>query len=168
MLIRQATTEDYKGLCAILDEVDALHQTALPHLFRDPGGPARSRAYIASIVEDKNACLWIAEHEEQIIGILHITIRETHDIPILVPRRYAAISTIAVSHAHRRKGIGRALLETAEHWARAKNATQIELHVWEFNEGARAFYEALGYRTASRRMWRRLSTQEASIKPDNP
>ena len=124
--------------------------------------------HIASIVEDENACLWIAEHEEQTIGILEIAIRETRDIPILVPRRYAAISTIAVSQAHRGKGIGRALPETAEHWARARNATQIELHVWEFNEGARAFYEALGYRTASRRLSRRLLSQETSIKPDSP
>ena len=168
MLIRQATTEDYRGLCAILDEVDALHQTALPHVFRDPGGSARPRPYIASIVEDENACLWVAEHDEQILGILKIAIEETRDIPILVPRRYAAISTIVVSQAHRRKGIGRALLEKAEHWAQAKHATEIELHVWEFNEGARAFYEALGYRTTSRRMSRRPPIREASIAPDNP
>ena len=57
MLIRQATMEDYPELCAVLDEVDAQHREALPQVFRDPGDVARSRAYIASIVEDETpAC----------------------------------------------------------------------------------------------------------------
>ena len=168
MRIRPATREDYLGLCAVLDEVDALHQKALPDIFLDPGGPVRSRAYIASIVEDENACLWVAEHEDQIVGVLKIAVRETRDIPILVPRRYAEISTLAVSRTHRRRGIGTALLSAAEHWALDKHVTQIELHVWEFNEGARAFYEDVGYQTASRKLCRRLPGRGASIEPDSP
>ena len=68
MLIRQATMEDYAALCTVLDEADALHIEALPHIFRHPGDPARSRDYIASIVEDPNACFWVAETEGAIVG----------------------------------------------------------------------------------------------------
>jgi len=167
-MIRQATMEDYDGLCAVLDQVDAQHRKALPQVFRDPGEPARSRAYIASIVEDENACLWIAEREEQIIGMLHVSIRETRDNPILVPRRYAVIENLAVAAGHRRKGIASALMQAANRWALGKGIRQIELHVWEFNEGARAFYTKRGYRTASRRLWRDLAAAHKPTGPDNP
>lgn len=161
MLIRLATMDDYRGLCAVLDEVDALHQRALPQVFRDPGGSARSREYIASIVADETACLWVAEEEGQIVGILHISIRQTRDdIPILVPRRYAVIENVAVVRKRRRQRIGRALIERAERWASEQGIDQIELHVWEFNEQARAFYEALGYQTASRRLWTSLGGEK--------
>jgi len=160
--------DDYDGLCALFDEVDALHREALPQVFRDPGGVARSRAYLASILEDENACLWVAEQRREIVGLLHISIRETRDIPILVPRRYAIVENLAVSQAYRRRGIGNALLRAAERWALDKKAAQVELHVWEFNEGARAFYEMMGYGTASRRLWRPLSRHRNSLRPDSP
>jgi ribosomal protein S18 acetylase RimI-like enzyme len=167
MLIRQATVMDYAGICAVLSEVDALHREALPQVFRDPGTVVRSRAYIASIVEDENAGLWVAEDEGQIVGLLNVSARETRDLPILVPRRYAVIENLAVAAAYRRRGIGRALMQVADDWALAKGIEQVELHVYEFNEGARAFYEALGYQTASRNMWRDLAVREISSEPDS-
>jgi ribosomal protein S18 acetylase RimI-like enzyme len=50
-----------------------------------------------------------------------------------------------VAASHRRRGIGRALLEAAEEWARAVGVKKIELHVFPYNEGAIALYEQLGY-----------------------
>ena len=44
----------------------------------------------------------------------------------------------------------------AEAWARNHGAERLHLNVWEFNEGAIAFYEALCYTTFSRNMWRQL------------
>jgi ribosomal protein S18 acetylase RimI-like enzyme len=150
--IRQATTDDYDALCAILNEADALHSRALPHIFRAPNGPARSRDYIASIIEDAHSALWVAERAQQLVGVLLASIRDARDTPILVPRRSAVVTDIAVLEAHRRTGIGQALMRAAEEWAILQGADEIQLHVWEFNQGARRFYDALGFCTASRMM----------------
>ena len=40
--IRPAVLEDYEALCAIFGQVDALHCEALPQVFQEPDGPARS------------------------------------------------------------------------------------------------------------------------------
>ncbi|MBN1401540.1 MAG: GNAT family N-acetyltransferase, partial [Anaerolineae bacterium] len=93
----------------------------------------------------------------QLLGFVNAWLRQARDIPILRPRRYVEIENLAVSHAARRQGVGRALMEAVLAWARGQGAQQIELTVWEFNAGARAFYEALGYATASRRLWRTLN-----------
>ena len=154
--VREATPEDYEGLCKVFAEADALHREALPHLFRKPDGPARTREYISGILADENTALFAAEREGELIGLVHILLREAPDIPIMVPRRYAVIDSLAVKEGSRRSGIGRALMERAHQWARDQGAIQVELNVWEFNEGAIAFYEKLGYSTASRKMCRSL------------
>ncbi|MEZ0243359.1 MAG: GNAT family acetyltransferase [Sphingomonas sp.] len=50
---------------------------------------------------------------------------------------------LAVSPAHRRQGLGRALMAAAEAWLRERGAPKIQLMVREDNE-AIGFYEALG------------------------
>jgi GNAT superfamily N-acetyltransferase len=53
-------------------------------------------------------------------------------------------------------------MERAHAWALDKGINQIQLNVWEFNEGAIAFYEKLGYTVASRTMWKSLGYERRS------
>jgi hypothetical protein len=41
VIIRPATPDDDEAICEVLDEVDALHREALPHIFRKPDGHVR-------------------------------------------------------------------------------------------------------------------------------
>src|SRR6266508_3757826 len=77
--------------------------------------------------------------------------------PILLPRRYAEVNNLAVHAPYRQSGVGRALLKRAEQWAAEQQLGEIELNVWEFNQGAIEFYEKLGYVTERRTMWRNIS-----------
>ncbi|MFQ6077792.1 MAG: GNAT family N-acetyltransferase [Thermodesulfobacteriota bacterium] len=63
---------------------------------------------------------------------------------------------LAVKQNFRRSGVGRSLIKRAHQWAVDKGLAQVELNVWEFNEGAIAFYEKLGYKTMSRKMVKSL------------
>ena len=155
-MIREATQDDYRGLCEVFEEVDILHCEAIPHVFQRSHRPARTEEFISDVITNDDEALFVAEYDDQIIGIVQISIREAPDIPIMVPRRYAVITNLAVKEKFRRSGIGRSLVEKAHRWAMKKGATQIELNVWEFNRPAIAFYEKLGYATATRRMWRWL------------
>jgi len=152
--IREAVTADYEGMCEVFEEIDACHREALPHIFQKPDRIARTREYISDIIACKDAALFVAEYKSQLIGLVHINVRETPDIPLMVPRRYAVISDLIVKKRFHRFGVGRSLVETAYQWALNKGLTEIELSVWEFNEGAIAFYERLGFTTASRMMWK--------------
>ena len=51
---------------------------------------------------------------------------------------------LAVAPAHRRRGLGRALMAAAETWLRERGAPKIQLMVREGNDAALGFYEALG------------------------
>jgi len=159
ILVREARSEDYDPLTEVMEEVDAYHRQALPHIFCATVGAARSRAHIDELISNEDHALFVAERKGQVIGVVHVALRETPDIPILVPRRYVAVDTLVVSEAHRRLGIGRALMERVQRWALDKGAAQIELGVWQFNQGAIAFYEKIGYRTTNLKMTRLLELE---------
>ncbi len=59
--------------------------------------------------------------------------------------RHVAEFGITVGGAYRGIGVGRAMLETLEVWAREQGVERIQLRVFDTNERARALYERLGY-----------------------
>lgn len=158
ILIRPAREQDYEALCALMGEVDKLHRDNLPYRFQTAEGPARSRSFLVRRMRASDIGLFVAETGGSLVGFIDVEIRQTPDIPIFVPRRYAIIDDIAVKSAYRRAGIGEALMTKARVWAEAKGATSIELNVYAFNRGAIAFYRQLGYEILSHRMVKRLES----------
>jgi ribosomal protein S18 acetylase RimI-like enzyme len=154
--IRRATMDDYEALCSIWAEVDNRHADALPRLFRRIDGPARSRQRVADLLADENAAVLVAALGGELLGVVTVTMSSSPSYPMFVSRSWATIEDISVRSAHKRKGIGRALMQAAQDWACQRDAADIELTVWEFNKEARDFYEALGYTTVRRRMSYRL------------
>jgi ribosomal protein S18 acetylase RimI-like enzyme len=157
IIVRPATALDYEELCQVIEQADRLHRENLPHLFRQPQGPVRDREYFLGLLEDADHGLFAAEVEGQIMGYVHIVVRETPAIPIVVPRRLAVVDNLCVRERVRRAGIGRALMHRAQRWACAQGVSEIELTVYEFNELAIAFYHSLGFETVNRRMSLRLA-----------
>lgn len=157
LIIREAAASDYDQLCEVLDEVDALHQENLPHVFRKPVGPVRARDYILGLIADETVGFFVAQVADRLAGLIYVAVREAPEVPIFVRRQYAVIDAVVVRETFRRAGIGRALVDRAHNWAAGKGAESIELNVWEFNQEAIAFYRALGYETVSRKMSKRLS-----------
>lgn len=157
--VRPAGDGDYQGLNAVFAEADELHRRSLPRIFRQDRAPDFDRGYFASLRENPDAALLLAEYNRQCAGFIILTLRNAPDTPVHVPRRYAVVDFLAVRHTYRRQGIGRALMAAGQQSAEEHGASAIELNVWEFNQEALTFYERLGYTTASRKMW--LSLERA-------
>ena len=155
--IRPATAHDLEELDEVIEEVDALHREQLPHILQKPHGPPRDRDYMLELLADESYGVFVADVEGEILGFVQVAIRDTPPIPILVPRRIAAVENLAVRSASRRMGIGRVLMHQVERWAEELGATEIELNVYEFNQSAFSFYRSLGYVATSRKMEKRLS-----------
>ena len=160
--VRKATITDYEPLCVLFEEIDAYHRDHLPHLFKKPGGPSREHEYFAGLLADENVGFFVAEAGHQLVGFVYALVRDTPDIPIFVPRRFATVDTIVVASPFRRLGIGRQLMDTMQAWAIAKGAVSIELTVYEFNQTAISFYEQLCYQPLHRRMSKELKVDEAA------
>lgn len=70
--------------------------------------------------------------------------------------RHAHILLLYVAPAHRRQGVGSALIAVAESWARARGDRAIGLQVFQSNQPALRLYETLGYAPQSIWMSKRL------------
>jgi ribosomal protein S18 acetylase RimI-like enzyme len=69
----------------------------------------------------------------------------------------AFIGELAVDAAAQRRGIGRALVATAETWAARRGLSTVTLETGAANASARAFYARCGYLEEDVRMTRRLA-----------
>ena len=78
---------------------------------------------------------FVAVEQECIVG----AILAGHD------GRRGYISHTAVSSAHRRKGVGKQLVEAALNALKGQNITKVNLVVFSHNESGNAFWEALGF-----------------------
>jgi ribosomal protein S18 acetylase RimI-like enzyme len=66
------------------------------------------------------------------------------------------IYALEVDEPFRRKGYARQAMRELETVARGMGLKQLSLHVFAHNEGARALYEGLGYKTSSLNMLKEL------------
>ena len=98
------------------------------------------RRYLRALRRYNDAAVFVAEGPEGIVGRLSLG-RDPHPAS-----RHVADLGLMVAADHRRRGIGRALLEQAVAWAGEVGVRKLELHVFPHNGGAIALYESFGFR----------------------
>ena len=80
-------------------------------------------------------CLWMGESVDQRNG-----------------QKQAYVFLLYVEKAHRRRGLGSALMTHAHQWAKAQGYSQMSLQVFEDNLSALNLYQKLGYQPQARWM----------------
>ena len=153
--IREATSEDCEQICELCRQALEIHSEAHSEVFCDRGSSV-FKDFVSQAFADENAVILCADHAGRIIGMAHVLVRESPDIPVMVRRRFAAVENVVVREGFRHKGVGKALMEAVHTWAQGKGLTRVELTVWAFNQDAIALYEKLGYEVVSSRMVKEL------------
>lgn len=157
MIIRPVVESDLDELNDLFNQIDRFHASAHPERFREAAdGQARPRQYFLELINDPTVGFFVAEQAGVLLGFVHVLVQHTPDFNIIVPRLVAKVDNLGVREGHRGKGIGRALMEHAEHWAKEKGAVDIELNVYEFNIHAQRLYQQMGYQVISKRMGKRM------------
>jgi RimJ/RimL family protein N-acetyltransferase len=136
--IRRAAPGDAAALVALAREVGAEPEGWL--ISTDEWrSAADERRYLRATRRTPHAAVFVAQAADALVGRLSVA-RDPHPASF-----HVADLGLMVSPSHRRRGIGRALLQAAADWARDTGVTKLELHVFPHNEPALALYEDFGF-----------------------
>jgi GNAT superfamily N-acetyltransferase len=128
MGIRELRPGDQERLAPLLEELG--YQVA-----------PRVLAERIPLITSSGQASWVSEDERGALdGWLHAQAR-----PSLLTESTIEITAVVVAPGARRAGIGRALVEQAEHWAVARGIRRLVLRSQIARSEAHRFYETLGY-----------------------
>lgn len=151
--IREMKLSDFESANKIYFEIDELHRIAHPELFKKTDDKGRTTEYIKNLFDNENAKVFVAEINDELVGLAECYIKEAPDYPILQQRKWVLIDSIAVIESHRGKGIGKLLFERIKNWASENGVKRIELKVYSFNKNAMKFYEGLGFEELTKHLF---------------
>ena len=102
-----------------------------------------TRVITESLLNPKpSAAVFIAEDEDGTpLGFIHLHADTEH----YIHEEHGHVEDIIVAPAGEGRGVGRALLEKAEEWARSRGYRWLTLNVFAENLRAREVYKRLGY-----------------------
>ena len=151
MQIRFAIETDLESINLLRKQVNDLHVAGKPDVFR-PGFPDQLRNFIHVIWNDPEQEIVVAEQDENICGFAVLHHINKPENPFMYERDFLDIDEFCVDEAFRRQGVASAMIDFIRDYAREKGFHRLELNMWEFNQGALAFYEAAGFSTYRRYM----------------
>jgi len=139
-----ATPADLNAICALGLEVNALHVDAWPQIFRSEEQPLQDYDFWREYLNKPDTVIVLAKCDGRAIGMATAQI-VVESASLLNPLTFCRVGSVAVTAAERNKGIGHQLMQYLEQWSVERGARDIRLNVWEFNSGAVALYQELGY-----------------------
>ncbi len=139
MTVREATPDDAARLVALLRTLHAETE----FMFYEPGEYTGTEAQQASRIEAMSRAeagvVFVCEADSELIGVVFgsrgIARRTRHSLSVALGLRQSWVG----------QGVGRALLEALEDWARSRSLHRLELTVDLRNPRAIALYERLGF-----------------------
>lgn len=107
-----------------------------------PSDPDGARQFLRERLQAGDSVVLVAEKEKRLAGFVQLF----PGFSSASMKRLWILNDLFVTPAHRRAGIGRALLSSAEDLARATGAQGLVLAIPKTNAPARALYETRGWK----------------------
>lgn len=107
-----------------------------------PSSAASVRRRLRNLLADRDHAVWVAEARDgAIAGWIHVFVKQ-----LLESDREAEIGGLVVDQDFRGQGAGKALMERAERWTKAKKLTSVYVRSNIIRKDAHIFYQKLGYK----------------------
>ena len=151
MNARFACENELDRINKLRKQVNDLHVEGKPDVFK-PGFSEELENYLYVIWKDPEQKIVVVEQNDVICGFAVLRHIKKHETPFMLERDFLDIDELCVDEAYRRKGAATEMVAFIKEYAAKKGYRRIELNMWEFNQGALAFYESVGFQTYRRYM----------------
>ena len=150
-MVRFAEEEDLARVNELRKQVNDVHVEGRPDIFK-AGFGEELREHIWNMWKKEDRDIIVADRDGVICGFACVVFHERPETPVMLKRRFYDIEEFGVDEAFRRQGIATEIFNFIKADAKKRGFSRIELNMWEFNEGALAFYEEIGLKTYRRYM----------------
>ncbi|MDX3239651.1 GNAT family N-acetyltransferase [Streptomyces sp. ME03-5709C] len=151
--IRTASSDDAPVLASLNGIVHELHARHRPDLF--VGSPEQDvlEAFFLARLTDPSVTAFVAESSDgRTLGYAQARVVSWDSSALVRSDLVISLDQIAVVPDASGMGVGSALLEAVREVGREAGCRRLVTEVWDFNEGARAFYDAAGFRRMNVRL----------------
>lgn len=151
IIIRFAKESELVRVNELRKQVNDLHVEGKSEIFR-AGFNDELRDLIYKIWKDPEQKIVVAELNGVVCGfaVLHHIHRPGN--PFMLERDFMDVDEFCVDKEYRRQGIATKMMSFIRNYTKEKGIKRLELNMWEFNQDALAFYEAVGFKTYRRYM----------------
>lgn len=144
MIVRRAEKKDIPRMIELLQQVLAVHAGLRKDIFIQ-GTTKYSPEDLEAMLEDENRPVFAAADENgRLLGYAMCEIQKPSDTASLQKITTLYIDDLCVDEDARGRHAGTALFDEVSRFAKEKGCYHITLNVWEGNEAAQRFYEAMG------------------------
>lgn len=142
--VRRAEERDIPAILKLLTQVDMVHHTGRPDIFKGPATKYNA-AELSEIIKNDSAPVFVCVGDDDLpLGHAFCVHKQVRGDSVLTDIRTLYIDDICVDSAQRGKHIGKTLYDYVLSYARDRGFYNITLNVWTCNPGAMKFYEAMG------------------------
>jgi ribosomal protein S18 acetylase RimI-like enzyme len=141
--IRRAGMADLDAVVDLWLDITRHHAAADPLFTLRPGARPEVIRLVGTLLRDPDAAVFVWEAQRAVHGVCIVRIDRAP--PILEETRRAEITDLGVAAAHRRRGVGSALVDRALDWVRDRGVARVEVRVASRNAEGQAFWRARGF-----------------------
>ena len=143
MKIRRAEEKDIPQMLELLRQVNLVHHIGRPDLFKK--ATKYTGDELKTILKDKNRPIFGAvDDNDTMVGYAFCVHQQHIGSNLLTDVKTLYIDDICVDENTRGQHVGKAIYDYVISWAKENGYYNVTLNVWNCNEGAMRFYEALG------------------------
>ncbi len=161
---RTATEADFQSVLKLKRQVHAPHVQHAPSYFRAVTDPLTQEEFDSGF-KSKGASVHLLLEDDRVVAYAFLQEIEVKGNRLLQDHKKLFVNDVCVDERCRRKGYGSKLMKAIEVVAVSSGCSLIELNVWEWNQAAVRFYEAVGLRPTMVRMCKRTSGRPLVVDP---
>lgn len=166
--VRFLKKEDFNSIIPLLIEGHEIHKENREDVFSDLNLDFINKQLNQAFKDDDSHIFVVEDIEKKkIVGFALSKIHVTFNIPLLKSSSYLFIDNFIINKDYRNKGVGKILFTSIKNFCLLKKLDNIQLNVWNFNEGAIKFYKGLGFSTSKKRLELKLDMNDLNLIDDN-
>ncbi len=143
MIIRRAEEKDIDDILRLLVEVNMVHHTIRPDLFKGPATKYTREELMQKVNVDSDPIFICADDSDRMLGYIFCECQETAESQLRTGIRTLYIDDLCVDEVSRGQHVGRALYEYVLDYAKKNGFYNVTLHVWGGNDSALKFYQKM-------------------------